>query len=131
MHLKNDLIVDMAFRLNLVEKLGSGINRIKDLCSKLELPVDFNISHDWFTLIFYRRLQDGSFSVNAGETTQKTTQKILDLLKENPNYSRKELANLIGNITEDGIKYHLEKLKKERKIRRIGPDKGGHWEVLI
>ncbi|MCK5062600.1 MAG: winged helix-turn-helix transcriptional regulator, partial [Candidatus Aenigmarchaeota archaeon] len=62
--------------------------------------------------------------------TQKTTQKILELLKENPNYSRKELANLIGNITEDGIKYHLEKLKSEGRLKRIGPDKGGHWEVL-
>ncbi|MCK5042601.1 MAG: putative DNA binding domain-containing protein [Candidatus Aenigmarchaeota archaeon] len=127
---RNHLIVDMAFRLNLVEKLGSGINKIKDLCGKLELPVDFNISHDWFTVIFYRRLQDGSFSVNIPETTQKTTQKILELLKENPNYSRKELANLIGNITEDGIKYHLEKLKSEGRLKRIGPDKGGHWEVL-
>ena len=64
------------------------------------------------------------------ESTQKTTQKILELLKQNPKYSRKALSEFIEGITEDGIKYNLEKLKKEGKIKRIGPDKGGYWEVL-
>jgi len=52
------------------------------------------------------------------------------LLKQNPKYSRKALSELIEGITEDGIKYNLDKLKKEGKIKRIGPDKGGHWVVL-
>jgi len=33
-------------------------------------------------------------------------------------------------ISEDGIKFNLSKLKKENKIRRVGPDKGGHWEII-
>jgi len=165
---RNHLIVDMAFRLNLVEKLGSGINRIKDMCSKLELPVNFNISHDWFTVIFYRRLQDGSFSKIVGETTQKTTPKILELLKENPTITRKELIDMVVgsklvemvgsklvenqlkiilliqskpeitkkelseilNISTTAIDKNIHKLKKLNIIKRIGPDKGGHWEVL-
>lgn len=66
------------------------------------------------------------------ETTLKkenTTQKILEILKDNPYATRKELAILIG-ITADGIKWNIEKLKKTGKIRRIGPDKGGKWEVI-
>ena len=43
--------------------------------------------------------------------------------------SRKELAERL-NTTEDSIKWHLETLKKENKIRRIGAAKGGYWEVL-
>ncbi len=64
------------------------------------------------------------------KTTQKTTQKVLALIKENPYITRKELAREIGNITEDGIKYNLAKLKKEGKIKRVGPDKGGYWEIV-
>ena len=64
------------------------------------------------------------------KTAQKTTQKIVELLRERPALGRKELAELLGDITEDGVKYHLNKLKAEGVIRRIGPDKGGHWEVL-
>lgn len=67
------------------------------------------------------------------KTTQKntigTTQKILQILVNNPKSTRKELAELVG-LTTDGVKWNLEKLKKDGKIRRIGPDKGGYWEVL-
>ncbi len=42
---------------------------------------------------------------------------------------RKALAQIVG-ITPDGIKWNLDKLKASNKIRRIGADHGGHWEVL-
>lgn len=63
------------------------------------------------------------------KTTQKTTQKILSIVAYQPTLNRKEIAALLGDITQDGVKYHLEKLKAAGKLRRIGPDKGGHWEV--
>ena len=62
------------------------------------------------------------------KTTQKTTQKILNLIRENPHITRKELAGLVG-LSEEGVKFILNKLKKEKFLKRIGPDKGGHWEV--
>ena len=71
------------------------------------------------------------------KTTQKTTQKlskkqeeILAYLKNNPNASRKELTENITDLTEDGVKYNLTRLKDLGLIQRIGPDKGGFWEVI-
>lgn len=71
------------------------------------------------------------------KTTQKTTQKklnknqikIIDLIKKNPYITRKELSNNL-NISEDGVKYNLNKLAKNNIIERIGPDKGGYWKVI-
>ncbi|MBU4511072.1 winged helix-turn-helix transcriptional regulator [bacterium] len=57
-----------------------------------------------------------------------TTQKTIALIGKSPEISRKELAEVIG-LTEDGIKYHLKKMQKKGIIKRIGPAKGGHWEV--
>jgi ATP-dependent DNA helicase RecG len=78
--------------------------------------------------------QTGSKTTQTGsKTTQtgsKTTQTLLKLLKENPTASRRELAIFLGNITEDGIKYQLNKLKNQGLIHRIGSDFGGHWEVV-
>ena len=54
-------------------------------------------------------------------TTQKTTQKILDLIKENPYISTVELAEAC-NLTRDGVTYQIRKLKKNGSIVRIGPD---------
>lgn len=71
------------------------------------------------------------------KTTQKTTQKklnenqtkILNLINKNPNITRNELSKKL-NITSDGIKYNLKKLKDNKIIERIGSDKGGYWKVI-
>ena len=97
---------------------------IKSLISQGE---GYNL--DWFTIIFKRpELERESFE-GRGKTTQKTTQKILGLIKENPDITRRELASIIG-ILEDGIKYHLTNLKSMGVLERIGPDKGGYWRIV-
>ena len=50
---------------------------------------------------------------------------------ENPSASRRDIAERLVDITEDGVKYHLDRLKAGGTIRRIGPARGGHWEVRI
>lgn len=40
-----------------------------------------------------------------------------------------ELA-IIVKISERKIKENIKKLKEKRFLRRIGPDKGGHWEII-
>ena len=62
-------------------------------------------------------------------TTQTTAQKILAIIKANPNVSRSALSREIG-LSPDGIKWHLQKLKEGNAIRRVGPKYGGHWEVV-
>ena len=62
-------------------------------------------------------------------TTQKTTQKIVEAIMSNPNISIEELA-LICGLTRDGINYHIRNLKKQGVLRRVGPDNGGHWDVI-
>jgi ATP-dependent DNA helicase RecG len=65
------------------------------------------------------------------ETTRKTEDRIMKILTMNPGASRKELALALGDITEDGVKYQLKNLKKQGRIERIGPDKGGYWKINI
>lgn len=62
------------------------------------------------------------------EDKEKTTQKIINLMQDNPEISIEEIASLCG-ITRDGINWQIRKLKQAGKIRRVGPDKGGHWEI--
>ncbi|MEX0780323.1 MAG: winged helix-turn-helix transcriptional regulator [Balneolales bacterium] len=56
-------------------------------------------------------------------------ERILEMLVKYPSTSRKELSERLGDITSDGVKYHLNVLKKENKIERIGGDRGGYWKV--
>ena len=61
---------------------------------------------------------------------QKTRERILELLGANPHLTREGLSAALG-ICPSAVQKHLAKLKKDDRIRRIGPDKGGHWEVVV
>lgn len=122
--IRNRRIADMFKEVGLVEKYGSGIRRIVEGFAEYGLPTPrFQEISDGFMVTVYRA------DTATQKTTQKTTQKILDLLAENPHLSQRELAELLA-ISEDGVKYHLSKLKKAGSIRRAGPDKGGLWEII-
>jgi ATP-dependent DNA helicase RecG len=63
------------------------------------------------------------------KSSQKSSQKILVLLKAKPEMTIADLAMALV-LTDRAIKKQLEKLKLSGQLRRVGPDKGGHWEVL-
>lgn len=96
--------------LNMVEQLGSGVPRILKSYSK-----ECFIFGDSFTRMV--------FPLN---NSILTTRKILHLIETDPSVSIRELAAKLDYITEDGVKYHLNKMKKLGRIQRIGPDKGGY-----
>ena len=57
------------------------------------------------------------------------SKKIYDIIKENPYISTKDISETIGNITADGVRYHINKLKKLGVLERVGADKGGYWKI--
>ena len=60
---------------------------------------------------------------------KNTAGKLLDIIKEKRKKTKKEIAEALGGITPDGVKYQLNKLVAGGKIKRIGLTKNGHWEV--
>jgi predicted HTH transcriptional regulator len=67
-------------------------------------------------------------------TTQKMSEmelKILEVIKGNRSLSRDKIAETLGNITSDGVKYHLSSLQKKGLLKRVGGRKEGYWEVLV
>ncbi len=72
--------------------------------------------------------QEG-YQKSSQEGYQKSSQKILSLLINNPQITIRELSQLL-TISGTAIKKHLFNLKKDGKLRRVGPKKGGHWEVV-
>ena len=68
------------------------------------------------------------------ETTQETTQeitrdKIIRLLKANSKYTKKDLVTLL-NKGDSTIKEHLDRLKRDGVIERMGSAKAGYGEVI-
>ena len=55
--------------------------------------------------------------------------KLIAEIKTNSIISIKHLSDKIG-INPSAIQKHIEKLKQKGFLKRIGPDKGGHWEII-
>jgi len=60
---------------------------------------------------------------------EKPGEKILTLIAADPTISTNELAEPIG-ITSRGIEWQLRQLKQAGRLKRVGPKKGGRWEVI-
>ena len=116
----NPNIANAFFRAGMIESWGRGIERILQACSAANTPAPT-----------FRAEAAGLWTVfTYAETTQETTQeKILAALRSEPELTRKSLAERF-TLSADGVKYHLNKLRAEGRIRHVGPTKAGKWEVL-
>ena len=66
---------------------------------------------------------------NYIEQDSKTRGKILDYLRQHPEAILTDLAKEL-QISYKGVEWHFTRMKKEGLIKHIGPNNGGHWEVV-
>ena len=89
-------------------------------------------NREYFTVMLKinpRALEEGTIQKTDQESTQKSAQKILDLIRQNNLITRAKIAQTIG-LSDGGVKKQLKQLQAKGFLRRIGPDKGGHWVVV-
>jgi Fic family protein len=76
-------------------------------------------------------IEDGKKSnQNSNQNSnQKSNQKIIMLIKKNSLITIRELCEKT-KLSESGVKKVIKKLKDEKRLKRVGGLKGGHWEVI-
>jgi len=149
---RNPLIADMLRRIQMIEGWGRGLRLILDNEPKAQFQ---EIAHI-FMASFPRPSFEPDYAVKAAEangvrqsaentetgtkTGTKTSQKplnnlskqesgILYITEKTPTISIQEIAAKTG-LSKNGVRYHIENLKKRGLLRRIGGAKGGHWEIM-
>ncbi len=131
----NPDIARVFFRAGYIENWGRGIRDMIHYFTQAGLPEPF-----------YKEMGAGDDRKTTQETTQETIQEttqettqeklarsasdILVLIKKNPKITRKEMAKELDYISEEGIKYHLAKLKEQGFIKRKGSTKSGMWIIV-
>ena len=124
--------------------IGSGIVRI--LADYPNIDIENDAEGNEFKVILWRTTQKDETTTEIAtdttetitettadttETVPTTTETICKLIRKNPKITAKEIASACG-ITEDGVPYHIKKLKLAGKIVRIGGSRnGGEWKVMI
>ena len=142
---RNQLIATLCAKTMDYRGLGSGIIRALQSDSNIEFRNE--VSGDQFRVILWRsslkskektHLEAGSkekSSLKSKEKThleagskEKSKEKILEALRLNPATTTYELM-LITELSRSGVEKIIRQLKESGRIRRVGPDKGGHWET--
>lgn len=73
--------------------------------------------------------ESGEKTSKGRERPMKSREKIIALLSQDNTLSAAALAERIG-ITPKAVEKHIAKMKAEGILKRIGPDKGGHWQIV-
>lgn len=135
-HPFNPDITNTFFRAGEIETWGRGIQRIFAACEAAGSPgpelryepndlwLEFPFSEDYLAALGNRL---GKTRVETPvETTQET---VMRLMRENPSITQRSLAEKLG-LSDGGLKYHIDKMRRAKRIRHVGPTKAGYWEVL-
>jgi len=98
----------------------------------LPRPVFENISDGFQVVVFdgydEKGTEKGNVPENVVNNVVENELKIIEFLNENNTFSAKALANKM-EMTERTIQRYLKTLGDKGVVRRIGPAKGGHWEI--
>ena len=145
---RNPVLADIFSRLKYMERRDSGFKKIMSAYKGHDgytegMDPTFSTPWDSFVLVLPKFNIDGVEGVyissddvtdhggqTGGQTNEDTTiAEVLRLIKENPQITRKVLSETIG-IASSAIQKHVNRLKAEGIIRRVGGDYGGYWEVI-
>ena len=123
----NPDVASAFFRAGLIEAWGRGTIMILNECRKAGLPepvFEFEKTDFSVTITVGRTV-----GKTVGRTVGKTPNRFLELMKGNSRITIPELEKETG-LSRRGVEYNINKLKKERRIRRIGPKNGGYWVII-
>ena len=146
----NPDVANAFCRAGMIEAWGSGIDRMIRECKSAGVPApEFIYEQTGLWVVFKykieKQIEDKTTRKNKEKTKEKTSsitrektrektrkktrEKILGLIESDPYITTEVMAQEIG-ITIKGVDWQINKLKAEGKLERIGPDKGGYWQVI-
>ncbi len=121
------------------ERTGMGIRKMKEAMVAAGLREPTFKPDGFFRAIFHRSpelaLKKGApgsekrFGEKYGDGSEKSSEKILVFLRKRNTASAREIAKALG-LTSRAVEKQIAALKAAGRLRRVGPAKGGHWDVV-
>lgn len=142
---RNNLLFGLMHRMELVEKIGSGLMRMNEMMEEYLLPRPLlDVSDVRFSITFERpdlqkmsveqrmeKYQSG-LGVKLGERLGvklgENEKKIIELIRKDSQITIDKLAEKL-KISTTAIENNIKKLRQKKVLKRIGY-KGGRWEIL-
>jgi len=138
---RNKLIAEAFYLTKDIEKYGSGYIRIRtEIKQYPTMKFEYRELGDGFLVeIKYEKQKlssrteadvvDGVVDSVVDSVVDIRLNKIIELIKSDTDVSASQIAEAL-NISSRTVQRDIDKLKKQKRIIRVGPEKGGHWEII-
>ncbi len=125
---RNKLIAKAFKEVGLIERYGSGIQRIMNICKGYGVvaPKFDEIQEGFRVVLFKEKLNVGK---DVGKDLNEIKKSILNLIKNNNTITIPEIAEKLSKTTRT-IERNINFLKQRNIIERVGGRKMGYWKVL-
>jgi ATP-dependent DNA helicase RecG len=84
---------------------------------------------DIVSIDFTDKIKKNESEKNGKKIARQNRQKILKIIQKNNQITSVQMANEL-DVSIRTIANYLSDLKKEKILKRIGPDKGGYWLII-
>ena len=132
---RNPAIARAFAYMKIIEKWGTGIPRLFAACEEYGLPKPELIDFDGdFRVNMYRKRYantETNTETNIETNTETNTEnvgRIIRLMGEQLSITVKMIAQQLG-LSVGGVRYHINKLKKDGVVEHIGSSKKGTWVI--
>ena len=128
---RNRNIANAFFKAGFIDAWGRGYKKIREGFESAGLPMPKVENFCGGGRVTFQRKSatDTTTEKTTQKSVEKSVEKVWRLIKQDPYITTKQIADAVGLSTR-GIEENIKKLKREGRIRRIGGDNGGHWEVI-
>lgn len=123
---RNPELMKVFNDLDLVEQLGTGIIRILKVYDKSVYEFTDNFIRVNFKFNEYKQLEQ--FINENDNSMSEISKRILALIEKMPSITQNEMSKQLG-ISIRTLSRHLNELKNNRTIERIGSNKKGYWKI--
>ena len=135
---RNPIIANLLHRAGYIEKMGTGIKKIRDAMADEGLEAPVFTSTMFFTVVFKRPpmhilsidKSNKNVTLKLPDGLTENEVEICKLIKENERITYIEMAERLG-ISESTVTRVARSLSKKGMIKRIGPERGGSWKTFF
>ncbi|MHB2155005.1 RNA-binding domain-containing protein [Calditrichota bacterium GD2] len=128
---KNPTISKFLLQMGLVEEVGSGMRNVYKYLPHYAkgATAEFLDGEPFKTIIKLGETSEKMSEKVSEKMSEKMSEKIISLISKNPKITAAEMAKALGKSSRT-IERKIRELKQNNRIKRIGPDKGGYWQVI-
>lgn len=123
---RNPTLIKLFRYAKLSENAGYGIDKMLSWEKLTHRKIKFESDLVLSTVIYHKNLAAPQSVLN--EPVNEPVKLLLEVIQSRPKATKTDIATEIGK-SRATVTRILAKLTEQGLVRRVGPDKGGHWEI--